>query len=140
MISVTLEGPLLPLAKKEQYLPTNLSTCYLLMWLQLLVDENVHGRNDTWLSSTGLENLKVSTSLKACFVQNYSAYTHVCVEIATKPTDPETKKEERESVTLLNCSPLFQTSFGHPFTHIFHKNNIVILIILYRIPRAYLLR
>lgn len=76
LISVTMEGPLLPLGKKGQCLPANLSTHYLMVWLQLLAD----GKTNSWLSSTELENSKVSTSLNARFAQNYSTYAHVRVE------------------------------------------------------------
>ncbi|KYQ51043.1 P protein [Trachymyrmex zeteki] len=54
LISVTMKGPLLPLQKHEQYLPANLSTCYLMVWLQVLVD----GKTNSCLSTTDLKNLK----------------------------------------------------------------------------------
>ena len=51
-------------------------------------------------------------------VQNYSAYTYICIERTRKsnPAKPETEKEEKESVILTNC--LSQIFFGHSFTHI----------------------
>ncbi|XP_011869855.1 PREDICTED: P protein isoform X2 [Vollenhovia emeryi] len=55
LISVTMEGPLLPLVKNKEYLPANLSTHYLMVWLQLLAD----GETTSWLSSTELDNLKL---------------------------------------------------------------------------------
>ncbi|TGZ56788.1 P protein [Temnothorax longispinosus] len=54
LISVTMEGPLLPSAKNKHYLPANISTHYLMIWLQLLVD----GKTNSWSSSTDLENSK----------------------------------------------------------------------------------
>ncbi|XP_024889830.1 P protein isoform X3 [Temnothorax curvispinosus] len=54
LISVTMEGPLLPSAKNKHYLPANISTHYLMIWLQLLVD----GKTNSWSSSTELENSK----------------------------------------------------------------------------------
>ncbi|KYN37724.1 P protein [Trachymyrmex septentrionalis] len=54
LISVTMKGPLLPLRKHEQYLSANLSTCYLMIWLQVLVDRKTNSR----LSITDLKNLK----------------------------------------------------------------------------------
>ncbi|KYN27724.1 P protein [Trachymyrmex cornetzi] len=54
LISVVIKGPLLPLQKHEQYLSANLSTCYLTVWLQVLVD----GKANSRLSITDLKNLK----------------------------------------------------------------------------------
>ncbi|KAG5330208.1 P protein, partial [Acromyrmex heyeri] len=54
LISVTMKGPLLPLRKHEQYLSANLSTCYLMVWLQVLVDR----KTNSHLSITDSKNLK----------------------------------------------------------------------------------
>ncbi|KAL6260959.1 hypothetical protein P5V15_008487 [Pogonomyrmex californicus] len=53
LIAVTVEGSLLPLAKDEQYLSTNISKQYLTVWLQLLMEST-----DSRSSSTDSENLK----------------------------------------------------------------------------------
>ncbi|KAL0127051.1 hypothetical protein PUN28_005401 [Cardiocondyla obscurior] len=54
LVSVTMEGPLLPSAKNKQYLPANVSTHYLMMRLQLL-----DKKTTSWLSPTDLENSKL---------------------------------------------------------------------------------
>ncbi|KAG5316495.1 P protein, partial [Acromyrmex insinuator] len=54
LISVTMKGPLLPLRKHEQYLSANLSICYLMVWLQVLVDRKTNSR----FSITDSKNLK----------------------------------------------------------------------------------
>ncbi|XP_018394179.1 PREDICTED: P protein [Cyphomyrmex costatus] len=54
LISVTMKGPLVPLQKNEQHLPANLSTCYLMVRLQVLVGGKINSR----LSTTDLKNLK----------------------------------------------------------------------------------
>jgi len=91
MISVTVEGSLLPPTEDKNKRYANVSTRYLMIWLELLMIENFDP--DLWLTRVNLDDSEVFTLNPNTFLIKNYVYTHVC-DARTSRTNPETEREE----------------------------------------------